>query len=81
MRGVVVVEQIQWILLYVQEESADVWKENILEDLKEGLLEYKTAEEFWAKIKREFGEEDEEIVQTAKLKRLEQKERIMEEFV
>jgi len=46
MRGVVVVEQIQWILLYIQGESTDVWKENILEDLKEGLLEYKIVEEF-----------------------------------
>lgn len=52
-----------------------------MKDLKEGLLEYKTAEEFWAKIKREFRKGDEEIVKAAELKRLEQKERTMEKFV
>jgi len=46
-RRMTVEEQIQWILSYVQGESADVWKENVLEDLEVGLLEYKTAEEFW----------------------------------
>ena len=54
-RGIVVEEQIQWILSYIQEGSVDVLKENILEDLKGGLLEYKTLEEFLAKIKKEFG--------------------------
>ena len=38
-RGALVEEQIQWMLSYVQEEVADVWKENILEDLEGGLLE------------------------------------------
>ena len=40
MRGVTVEEQIQWVLLYVQGGSADVQKENMLEDLEAGLLEY-----------------------------------------
>ena len=39
-RGVAVEEQIQQVLLYMQEGSADVWKENILKDLEAGLLEY-----------------------------------------
>ena len=34
MRGVAVEEQIQWVLLYVQGGLADIWKENILEDLE-----------------------------------------------
>jgi len=34
MRGVAVEEQIQWVLSYVQEGLADVWKKNILEDLE-----------------------------------------------
>jgi len=53
MRGVAVEEQIQWVLLYVQGGSADIWKENMLEDLKGGLLEYKTVGEFLTDIKRE----------------------------
>jgi len=80
-RGALVKEQIQWMLSYVQEKVADVWKENILEDLEGGLLEYKTVGKFLADIRKEFGEEDEESVKVAKLKRLEQRGRTMEEFV
>ena len=74
-------EQIQQILLYVQGELVDVWKENILEDLEVGLLEYKTAGEFLAEIKREFGGEDKETGKIAELKRLEQEGKMMEEFI
>ena len=74
-------EQIQWMLLYVQEEVVDVWKENILEDLEGGLLEYETVGKFLADIRKEFRREDEESVKVAKLKRLEQRGRTMEEFV
>ena len=44
-------------------------------------MEYEIAEEFLADIKKEFGEEDEETVKVAELKRLEQGERTMKEFV
>ena len=81
MREVAVEEQIQWVLSYIQGELADVWKKNILEDLKGGLLEYETAEEFLVDIKKEFGERDKETVKVAELKRLEQRKRTMEEFV
>jgi len=65
----------------VQEKSADMWKENILEDLEEELLEYEIAGEFLADIKKEFGGEDEETVKVAELKRLEQREKTIEEFI
>ena len=68
-------------MLYVQEESADIWKTNILEDLEAGLLEYKTAGEFLAEIRKEFRGGDEEIVKVVELKRLEQGEKTIEEFV
>ena len=80
-RGVAVEEQIQWILLYMQEGLVDVWKENTLEDLEGGLLEYEIAEEFLADIRKEFGEGDEEAVKVAELKRLDQREKTIEEFV
>jgi len=51
--------KIQWILLYVQEGTADIWKENMLEDLKAGEVEYESAGEFLIEIKREFGGGDE----------------------
>ena len=49
--------------------------------LKEGLLEYETAREFLAEIKKEFGGEDEKEVKVAELKRLEQESKIMKEFI
>jgi len=52
-----------------------------LEDLKGELLEYETAGKFLVDIKKEFGRGDEKIVKVAKLKRLEQGERTIEEFV
>jgi len=52
-----------------------------LEDLEEGLLEYETAGEFLADIKKEFGERDKEIVKVAELKMIEQGGKTMEEFV
>ena len=58
-----------------------MWKEKILENLEGGLLEYETAGEFLAEIKKEFRGGDEEIVKVAELKRLEQRGRTIEEFV
>jgi len=58
-----------------------VWKENVLEDLEEGTLEYESVGEFLAAIKKEFGEEEEELVKVAELKKLKQEGRTMEEFV
>ena len=60
MRGAPMEEQIQWVLLYMQGEATDVWKENVLEDLKGRLLEYKTVEEFLVEIRKEFRGGDEE---------------------
>ena len=73
MKEAIVEKQIQWILSYVQRESADVWKENMLEDLE--------AEEFLTGLKKEFGGGDEEIVKVVELRRLEQGGRTMKEFV
>jgi len=52
-----------------------------LEDLEGELLEYETAGEFLADIKKEFGREDKKTVKVAELKKLEQEGRTMEEFV
>ena len=43
MRGVPVEEQIQWMLSYVQAGAADVWKENMLEELETEELEFETV--------------------------------------
>ena len=39
---------------YVQRGSADIWKENIMEDLKRRLLNYKVVKEFLADLKEEM---------------------------
>jgi len=60
---------------------ADIWKENILEDLKGDLLEYKTVKKLLADIRKEFSREDKDSVKVTELKRLEQKSKIIKEFV
>jgi len=55
----------------MQGELVDVWKENMLEDLEGGLLEYEIVWELLANIRKEFGGDNEKIVKVAELKRLE----------
>jgi len=73
--------QVQWVLSYVQGESANVWKENVMEKLEIGEIEYETVEEFLSSLKKEFGRGEEELVKAAELRKLEQGGRTMEEFV
>ena len=74
-------EQIQWILSYVQGGSANIWKENIMEELETEEIKFELAGEFLAEIKRKFGGGDEESVKVAELKKIKQGGRTMEEFV
>ena len=80
-RRVTVDEQIQWILLFVQERSADMWKENVLKNLKLREVEFRLAEEFLLELKKEFEGGDKELVKIKELRRIEQRERTMEKFV
>ena len=52
-----------------------------MEDLKVGVLEYETVEEFLVDIKKEFRRWEEKTVKVAELKKLKQKEKTIEEFV
>ncbi len=74
-------EQIQWILSHVQGELTDIQKKNILEELEVGELEFESVGEFLAEIKKEFEEGDEGSIKIAKLKRIKQRGRNMEEFI
>jgi len=65
----------------VQGGTADVWKENVIEELEAGEIEYETMEEFLMSLKKEFGREEEESVKAAELRKLEQGGRTMKEFV
>jgi len=68
-------------LSYVQGGLADVWKENVLEDLKGEILEYEIVGESFVDIKKEFEGGDKEVLKVAELRRLEQGGKMMEEFV
>ena len=81
LRGAMVEEQVQWVLSYVQGGSADVWKENMMEELESGEGEYKSAEEFLTSLKKEFSGGEEESVKAAELRRMEQRGKTIEEFV
>jgi len=65
----------------VQGGTADIWKENVMEELEAGEIEYETAEKFLMSLKKEFGRGEEELVKAAELRKLEQGGRMMEEFV
>jgi len=69
------------VLTYVQGGSVDVWKENMMEELESGEVEYESVEEFLTCVKKEFGGGEEESVKAVELKKLEQGEKTMEEFV
>jgi len=81
MRKATVEEQVFCVLSQVQGGSADVWKENVLEELESGEMEYETAEEFLVTLKKEFGGEEEESVKAAEFRKMEQGGKMMEEFI
>ena len=81
LRRSTVEEQVQWVLSYVQGGSADVWKENVMEELESVEVEYESVEEFLTSLKKEFGGGEEESIKAAELRKLEQGEKTMEEFI
>ena len=53
----------------------------MIEEVEKGEMEYEIVEEFLTVLKREFGGGEEESVKAAELRKLEQGEKTMEEFV
>ena len=64
-------EQIQQVLSYVQRRLADIWKENIMEDLGSGNLSYAIVEEFLLDLKEEFSGGDDKMIKVTELKKIE----------
>ena len=81
MREAPLEEQVQWVLSYMQGGAADMWKENVLEKLEMGELEFKTVGEFLGKIKKEFGKGEEESIKATELRKIDQGGRTIEEFI
>ena len=81
MKGNMVEEQVQWVLSYMQGGLADVWKENVMEEIKAGEVEYELVEEFLTSLKKKFGGGEEKSVKVAELRKMEQRGKTMEEYV
>ena len=61
--------------------SVDIWKENVMEKLEAGEIEYESVEEFLTSLKKEFEEGEEKSVKAVELRKLEQGVKTMEEFI
>jgi len=59
----------------------DVWKENVMEEMEAGKVEYESAKEFLTILRKEFGGGEEESVKVAELRKMEQGGKSMEEYV
>ena len=59
----------------------DVWKENVMEELEAGEVEYESVEEFLTILIKEFGGGEEESMKAAELRKMEQGGRTMEEYI
>ena len=69
------------MLLYIQEGLVDIQKENLLKNLESGKAKFESAGEFLLELKKEFGGENKESIKVVELKRIEQGEKIIEEFI
>ena len=58
-----------------------MWKENMMEELESGEIEYESAEEFLVSLRKEFSKGEKELVKAVELRKLEQGGRMMEEFM
>jgi len=74
-------EKILWVLTYVQGGVAEIWKENVLEERRQGVLGMETMEELFTKMREEFGEFDEELRKVNELRLLEQGGQTCDKYV
>jgi len=70
-RDAVVEEQVQWMQLYMQEELANTWKENIIEDLESESLVYIILGEFLIDLEQKIGRGNNETMKVVELKKIE----------
>jgi len=73
--------QVAWVLSYVQGGVAEVWKDNLMDELAKGELEMETAEQLFSKIRNDFGETSEEERKIEQLRTIEQGNRTCDEYV
>ena len=73
--------KISWVLSYMQGGVAEVWKDNILEEINKGTSEVETMEELFEKMREKFGEFDKESRKIDELRLLVQGSRTCDEYV
>ena len=73
--------QVAWVLSYVQGGVAEVWKDNLLDELAKGESEVDTVEKLFTKIRNDFGETLEEKRKIEQLRTIEQGGRTCDEYV
>jgi len=73
--------QVAWVLSYVQGGIAEVWKDNLLDELAKRESGVETAEQLFTKIRNVFGETSEEERKIEQLRTIEQGERTCDEYV
>jgi len=73
--------RISWALFYVQGGVAEVWKDNILDEIEKGISEVETMEELFEKMREEFGEFDEESRKADELRLLVQGPRMSYQLI
>ena len=81
MKGTGEEEKISWVLTYVQGGVAEVWKENVLEERRQGVSVVEMVEELFTKMREEFGEFDKESRKVGELRLLEQGGQTCDEYV
>jgi len=73
--------RISWVLSYVQGGVAEIWKNNVLDEISKGTSMVNTEEELFTKIQQEFGEFNEESRKVDELRVLEQGGKTVDEYV
>jgi len=73
--------QVAWVLSYVQGGVAEVWKDNLLDELAKGESEVESAEQLFTKIRDDFGETSEGKRKIEQLRTIEQGRRTCNEYV
>ena len=58
-------------MIYVQRESADVWRKNILTNLESEDWEFPLVGDLLVELKREFEKGGNELIEVAELKQVE----------
>ena len=69
------------VLSYIQEGVAEVWKDNLLDELSKRESEMEMAEELFSKMRNKFGETAEEERKVEQLRIIEKERRKYDEYV